>query len=81
MLTGKSVARYARSVEWFLDDNGELVAVDQVEELRRMIRSARELSANNRARIAESRALALRVRTLVNARRLWCQDSLPDTIH
>ena len=80
-MTGKRVARYARSVEWFLDDNGELVAVDQVEEMRRMIRSALELSAHNRARIAESRALALRVRTLVNARRLWCQDSLPDTIH
>jgi hypothetical protein len=75
------LARYARSVEWFLDDNGKLVAVDQAEELRRMVRSAQELSAHNRARIAESRALALRVRTLVNARKLWCQGFLRDTVH
>jgi hypothetical protein len=68
-------------VEWFLDENGELIAVDPAEELRRIIRSARELAAHNRARIAESRALALRVRALVNARKLWRQTSLANTVH
>jgi len=68
-------------VEWYLDDNGDLIVVDQMEELRRMIRSAREFAAHNRARLAESRAFALKIRALVNARRLWCQTFLRDTVH
>jgi len=60
-------------VEWLLTESGKLVAVDVAEEMRRLYRAAVELTALNRARIAQSRALAHATRRRLAAMRLWRQ--------
>jgi len=67
-------------VEWLLTESGKLVAVDVAEEMRRLYRAAVELTALNRVRIAQSRALAQATRRRLAALRLWRQPGTSTTV-
>jgi hypothetical protein len=67
-------------VEWLLTESGKLVAVDIAEEMRRLYRAAVELTALNRARIAQSRALAQGTRRRLKALRVWRQPGISTTV-
>ena len=73
--------RYAHTVEWLLDENDELVAVDPAEDLRRLLRETLQLAAVNRVYIANSRALTQRVHHRLNAWKLWRQTNANKSVH